>query len=253
MDNLRTQHGYRPERRGAERTGYDDYGFNRSRRGSYSAREDEDWQSGPYAANERGPGYGETYGRESSPSHGGPLRTEQSWDRLDPWRDEQRYGGSRYQSRGDWSQRDPIEEDDLHYRGYYQRSSRPYSYRGSSGMFYSDALSLHGPYSGKGPKGYKRSDQQICEEANQRLERHGEVDASEIEVSCMNGNLTLKGKVSDRRAKREAEDCVADIYGVSDVMNELKVEKGFFAKLFGSDDTERSDSKAAAYTASKNF
>lgn len=83
-----------------------------------------------------------------------------------------------------------------------------------------------GPYAGRGPKGYKRSDQQILEEACQRLERDGEVDASEIEVSAEDGVIRLRGTVHDRHTKRCAEHCVESIYGVRDVMNELRVSQG---------------------------
>jgi hypothetical protein len=86
-------------------------------------------------------------------------------------------------------------------------------------------LTLHGPYAGRGPKGYKRSDQQIVEDACQRLERDGEVDATDIEVSAEDGILRLRGTVPDRRTKRRAEECVESIYGVRDVMNELRVTR----------------------------
>ena len=82
---------------------------------------------------------------------------------------------------------------------------------------------MHGPYSGRGPKGYKRSDQQIIEDACQRLERDGEIDASEIEVTAEDGVITLRGTVQDRRTKRHAEECVESVYGARDVMNELRV------------------------------
>ncbi len=163
-------------------------------------------------------------------------------------RGSQQWGGrssSSSQQDRDWSDG----EGGSHYRGMYRRSAQPYSVQGGSGMYVSESLTLHGPFSGKGPKGYKRSEEQICDEANQRLERHGHVDASEVEVSCKNGVLTLKGKVEDRRAKREAEECVEDIYGVNDVMNELKVDKGFFASIFSSDNDE---SKSSSKSQSKN-
>ena len=80
-----------------------------------------------------------------------------------------------------------------------------------------------GPYAGKGPKGYRRSDAQITEEASQRLYRDGQVDAGDIEVSCKEAVLTLKGTVHDRRMKRLAEDCVASVFGVADVVNELRI------------------------------
>lgn len=97
-------------------------------------------------------------------------------------------------------------------------------------------LDRSGPYSGRGPKGYKRSDERIIEEACLRLEKAGDVDASEIEVTCSEGVITLRGKVEDRASKRIAEQCVEDIYGVRDVMNELQVSKGLFTNLFDSSD-----------------
>lgn len=91
---------------------------------------------------------------------------------------------------------------------------------GRSGIF-----SETGPNAGRGPKGYRRSDEHIIEEACQCLERHGYVDASDVEVTCVEGVLTLEGEVPDRRSKREAESAVEDIYGVKDVMNHLRVRK----------------------------
>jgi hypothetical protein len=115
------------------------------------------------------------------------------------------------------------EDEGSHYRGWYSRYARPFSYAGGTGYLYSESLTMHGPYAGRGPKGYKRSDQQIIEEACQRLERDGEVDASEIEVSAEDGIIRLRGTVPDRRTKRRAEECVESIYGARDVMNELRV------------------------------
>ena len=63
----------------------------------------------------------------------------------------------------------------------------------------------------------------MIEEASKRLERDGDIDASEIEVSADNGVITLRGTVPERRTKRHAEECVESVYGVRDVMNELRV------------------------------
>jgi hypothetical protein len=82
---------------------------------------------------------------------------------------------------------------------------------------------VHGPYTGRGPKGYKRSDQQIMEDACQRLERDGDIDASEIEVTAEDGVIVLRGTVQDRQTKRRAEECVESVYGARDIMNELRV------------------------------
>jgi hypothetical protein len=123
---------------------------------------------------------------------------------------------------GRYMQRASEDEQGSHYRGYYSRSAAPFAYPGGQGYMYSESITLHGPYTGRGPKGYKRSDQQIIEEASQRLERDGEIDASEIEVTAEDGVITLRGHVPDRRTKRRAEECVESVYGARDVMNELK-------------------------------
>lgn len=132
---------------------------------------------------------------------------------------------NRSSGRGDM-QRSSEDDQGSHYRGWYSRSTTPFSYGGGRGYMFSESLSLHGPYSGRGPKGYKRSDQQITEEACQRLEQDPHVDASEIEVSAEDGIIRLSGTVPDRQTKRRAEECVESVYGARDVMNELRVERG---------------------------
>jgi hypothetical protein len=74
---------------------------------------------------------------------------------------------------------------------------------------------------------------------NEELTRHPEIDASEIGVRVENGEVTLTGKVEDRHQKRLAEDLAERCSGVNDVHNQLKVDKGFFAKLFGSSEEDR--------------
>lgn len=77
---------------------------------------------------------------------------------------------------------------------------------------------------GKGPKGFKRSDDRIREKVSEALFHDHAVDASEIEVNVNDGEVTLTGTVSDRRMKRLAEDCVDNIIGVKDVRNEIRVQ-----------------------------
>jgi hypothetical protein len=103
---------------------------------------------------------------------------------------------------------------------------------------YTEAIVV-GRFAGRGPKGYRRSDERIREEVNEELTRHPEIDASEIEVNVENGEVTLTGKVGDRHQKRLAEDLAERCSGVNDVHNQLKVDKGFFAKLFGTDEEDR--------------
>ena len=150
--------------------------------------------------------------------------------------------------RGRDMQRSRDEDQDRHYRGYYSRSTTPISYPGGGGYLFSESLTLHGPYAGRGPKGYKRSDQQIVEEACQRLERDGEIDASEIEVMAEDGVIRLRGTVPDRATKRKAEDCVESVYGARDVMNELRVQRDESQSSqsgFGSQDSQSTQASQA--------
>ena len=101
----------------------------------------------------------------------------------------------------------------------------PYSYPGGRGALVMESWTIAGPYTGRGPKGYKRSNEYFVEEASQRLERDGQIDASEIEVTAEDGVITLRGTVPDRAMKRRAEECVESIYGVHDVANELRVSR----------------------------
>jgi hypothetical protein len=83
-----------------------------------------------------------------------------------------------------------------------------------------------GRYSGRGPKGWQRSDERIREDINERLTDHPHVDASEIEVQVQNGLVTLNGTVDERHAKRLAEDIVESVSGVRDVHNQIRVQNG---------------------------
>lgn len=76
---------------------------------------------------------------------------------------------------------------------------------------------------GKGPKGYKRSDERILDEVSETLYRHPDIDASEIEVAVEKGHVYLSGWVSSRQMKRMAEAAVEFIMGVEDVHNNLRV------------------------------
>jgi osmotically-inducible protein OsmY len=84
---------------------------------------------------------------------------------------------------------------------------------------------LHsGHYRGHGPRNYKRSDERIKEDINDRLTDHAYLDASEIEVEVNDGNVMLSGSVINRYAKRMAEDIADSITGVKNVENRLRAE-----------------------------
>jgi len=76
---------------------------------------------------------------------------------------------------------------------------------------------------GKGPKGYRRSDDRIREEVSEALTDAHEVDASEIEVQVNEGIVSLNGSVPERQMKRAAEETIENLSGVKDVRNNLNV------------------------------
>src|SRR5262245_43070056 len=70
---------------------------------------------------------------------------------------------------------------------------------------------------GRGPRGYRRSDERIREDVNDRLTDDWYIDASDIEVSVNNGMIILTGRVNGREEKRRAEDIIESVSGVTDV------------------------------------
>lgn len=87
---------------------------------------------------------------------------------------------------------------------------------------------------GKGPKGYRRSDERIRDDVSDRLSDDHWLDASDIEVKVENGEVTLSGTVTDRESKRRAERLAESCGGVSDVQNNIKVRHGSSTSSEGS-------------------
>lgn len=78
---------------------------------------------------------------------------------------------------------------------------------------------------GRGPKGYRRSDERIREDVNDRLGDDYYIDASDIEVQVSNTEVTLTGTVQNRNDKRRAEDIAESVSGVTNVENRLRVKQ----------------------------
>jgi osmotically-inducible protein OsmY len=77
---------------------------------------------------------------------------------------------------------------------------------------------------GRGPRNYARSDERIREDVNDRLTDDPHIDASELEVSVQNREVTLTGTVRSRFEKRHAEDIAESVSGVTHVQNNLRVQ-----------------------------
>jgi osmotically-inducible protein OsmY len=78
-------------------------------------------------------------------------------------------------------------------------------------------------FSGRGPKGYQRSDERIQELICDRLTDDPRIDASDITVEVRDHIVRLTGSVDDRRTKYEVEELV-ERCGVNEIDNQLRVQ-----------------------------
>lgn len=205
-----------------DRDNYDDYGWRGQQRGPEQSQRG--WSQGR-------PGYEGRYGRGGYGSQGGygPGRYGQGFQGgYSPLS----YGQPRSGQTGGWQGR----EGQGMYGGYGQggygqgrvawpeerenqfRESEPG--RGPSG----EQEKQRGQFAGRGPKGYKRSDDRIREDVNEALTRNPDIDASDIEVKVESGEVTLTGTVDSRQTKRLAEDLAEDCSGVHEVHNQLRIK-----------------------------
>jgi hypothetical protein len=102
-----------------------------------------------------------------------------------------------------------------------------YGRRGSAGVsgaeYGSSRYGQGEEFRGKGPKGYRRSDERIREDICDILTEDPYIDASNLEVTVKECEVTLSGSVNSREDKRRAEDLVESCSGVKDVHNTLRV------------------------------
>jgi osmotically-inducible protein OsmY len=149
--------------------------------------------------------------RAGNQSYGGMYNRDYEQDR---WRaGNQSYGGMYNR---DYEQ-DRWQGGDQGYRG------RRYAMPPTSA--YTEDWQVPGPFTGRGPRGYQRSDDRIREDVCDRLTQHGQIDASDIEVRVENGEVTLTGTVGSREAKRMAEDVSDSVQGVREVHNQVRVKQ----------------------------
>jgi osmotically-inducible protein OsmY len=76
---------------------------------------------------------------------------------------------------------------------------------------------------GRGPKGYKRTDERIKEDLYERL-MNQDIDASEVTVEVKEAKVTLEGTVPERWMKHTIEDVADGCHGVQDVENRIRVQ-----------------------------
>lgn len=157
-----------------------------------------------------GPGgtYREEYGRRGE----GPSYRMGYGGETPEWG---RYGGGGYWQDYGWGHQWP---QGRQYEGYaWPRQREAY--------FERLILPRFGRYSGRGPRGYQRSDERIREDINDHLTENGDIDATDVEVQVQNAEVVLRGSVGSRFEKRLAEDLADSIPGVRDVRNEMRVQR----------------------------
>jgi osmotically-inducible protein OsmY len=170
------------------------------------------------------------------------------YDRYDRgYQGSNQWGGVRYPDRwrmssGDEGYAGGRYEYNAPYYGYGYGGYGDYGNRGVQGYgngWYGNAAGQRPNYAGRGPRNYHRSDERIREDVNDYLARNPDLDASDIDVRVENSEVTLSGVVEDRSAKRLAEDITDDVFGVSDVHNDLKIRHGFLACVTGEKASDR--------------
>jgi hypothetical protein len=95
-------------------------------------------------------------------------------------------------------------------QGYGGETGRDTSWGGPTSGAYTSELgpsyghSGAGPFAGRGPKGYRRSDSRIREDVCDRLTDAPFLDASDIDVTVTDGEVTLSGTVHYREENAAA-------------------------------------------------
>lgn len=185
----------------------------------YGSRRDEGW-------GERG-GYGRPHYRDDERGWGGPRGEHRGMPRGWGERGERsQYGEGRGPMYRYGMERDREREGMRWERGEHREDEPSLMERIGEGIrnFFAGG-DERGPHAGKGPKGYRRSDDRIREDVCDRIASWGWVDASDVEVRVQEAEVTLSGSVSARRDKRLLEEMIEGVPGVLDVHNQIRVRR----------------------------
>jgi hypothetical protein len=82
-----------------------------------------------------------------------------------------------------------------------------------------------GPFGGRGPQGWRRSDARLHEHVCEHLTEDRLLDARGIEVEAAGGVVTLRGEVPGPADTTLAEMIARQVRGVTEVRNELTVRR----------------------------
>jgi len=163
------------------------------------------------------------------------------------------YGSSRnlgsrgYEGSQQWQSQGSQGPSPTHYGTQHAGSDFGQHYGTGQTLYGNDTFAAN--KTGRGPKGYKRSDERIKEEVCDLLTRHPEIDPSEVDITVTSSEIILSGTVGNRREKRLIEDLVSNVSGVTDVNNELRV---FDAKNSSKDQSSDSSSMRTGISEQKS-
>jgi osmotically-inducible protein OsmY len=245
----REEQGREPQNRWSSSNREEDYGWNPQdrdrfrREGTRYSGERGPWQRGEHGrwGNEGGE-YGREWQQRSGQRWGQQGRYREGMEQPS-WEGNQNWEGGRTPDYGGWHGRSGTGwqggyENEQEYGGDWNERTGGQSFGGRGMTAQQDRWNpdtrnwrnrremggTQGHFSGRGPRNYKRSDQRIEEDVNEQLTQHSMIDASDIEVSVQNGEVTLRGHVDHRDAKRLAEDITESVFGVKQVNNQIKVK-----------------------------
>ncbi|MBV8683500.1 MAG: BON domain-containing protein [Caulobacteraceae bacterium] len=194
-------------------------------RGEGNAREDRDYGRG-YGGSRSERDYGGSYGSGAYGYGSGAFGSSYgSGMNYGYGRDERSGLGGNRDYRGDYGRRDQggsRADDD---RNWFDKAGDEvqswFGDRDAERRRQQDRM-REGEHRGRGPTGYRRSDERIREDVNDRLSDDSWLDASNIDVHVHDGEVTLNGTVHDRHDKHHAEDLAERVSGVHHVQNNLR-------------------------------
>jgi hypothetical protein len=99
------------------------------------------------------------------------------------------------------------------------------------------------------PRSYRRADLRIYEDVCDRLTDARDIDATEIEVSVQDGEVSLRGTVGDRAMRRRAEDIAQGVGGVQHVENDIRIRARLTTSMTGDHLPTRATSRTAVAAA----
>jgi osmotically-inducible protein OsmY len=169
-----------------------------------------------------GSGYGDAYGSYGAAGRSMRGRSQEADYRRDR-EDRDRDGQRGDDQRGFW---DRAADKVASWFGGEDSQGSPYDTHGGYGSDYRRGEEYRGEsHRGRGPKNYRRSDDRVREDVSDRLTDDHWLDASDIEVTAKDAEVTLSGTVKSREDKRRAEQLAEQVSGVDNVQNNIRVQK----------------------------